>query len=103
MTSLARTMASLTRTVSKPFPTNSLPLPPGFSSASTQRGRQPETDAVGWWVGGTEDVLEPSIFLDTFLVYRYGIYLLLYVIETCHQHSCGFQNLMSIGGVGILF
>ena len=33
-------MASLARNVFKPSPTNSLPLPPGSSSASTQRGRQ---------------------------------------------------------------
>ena len=58
--SLARTVAgrvravtSLARTVPKPFPTKSLPLPPGPSSASTRRARSASLMGwVGWgWTG----------------------------------------------------
>ena len=52
---LARSVDSLARTVSKPFPTNSIPLPLGSSSASNTRGRQAELrttscSRIGEWV-----------------------------------------------------
>ena len=37
-------------------------------------------------------------FLYTLCVYRLCIYLLIYEIKNCHQHSYGFQNLMSSWG-----
>ena len=42
-------------------------------------------------------------FLYTSWVYRSCIYPLIYVIKFCHQHSYGFQNLISSWRVGILF
>ena len=42
-------------------------------------------------------------FLYTSWVYRSCIYLLIYVIKFCHQHSYGFQNLISSWRVWIWF
>ena len=43
--------------------------------------------------------MDPSIFV----ILCGKVYLLVYVIKNCHQHSFGLQNLMSSWGVGILF
>ena len=37
-------------------------------------------------------------FLYTLCVYRSCIYILIYILKNCHQHSYGFQNLMSSWG-----
>ena len=55
-------------------------------------------------VGGWDRVPNGSFkFLHTLWVYRQGIYLVINVLKNCHQHSYGFENLMSCWGVGILF
>ena len=60
-------------------------------------------DGMGWmgWVGWKTKV--SFNFLYTSWVYRSCIYLLIYVIKFCHQHSYGFQNLISSWRVWIWF
>ena len=41
-------------------------------------------------------------FLHTLWEFRKCIYILKYILKNCHQHSLGFQNLMSSWGVWIL-
>ena len=61
-----------------------------------------EFDGMGW--DGTDGPSKASFnFLHTFWVNRSCLDLLIQVIKYCHQHSYGFQNLMSSWGVGILF
>ena len=56
-------------------------------------------DGMGW--DGVSKVF--FNFLYTSWVYRPCIYLLIYVIKFCHQHSYGFQNLISSWRVWIWF
>ena len=42
-------------------------------------------------------------FFYTLWVYRSCIRILRYIVKSCHQHSYGFQNLMSSWGVGVRF
>ena len=42
-------------------------------------------------------------FLFTLWVYRLCIFILIYIVKNCHQHSSGFQNSMSSWGVGVCF
>ena len=57
---------------------------------------------VGW--DGWDGISKVSFnFLYTSWVYRSCVYLLIYVIKFCHQHSYGFQNLISSWRVWISF
>ena len=44
-----------------------------------------------------------QIFLYSEYMEHVDTYLYIHVIKHCHQHSYGFQNLMSSWGVGIFF
>ena len=68
--------ASLARTVPKPFPTNSVPLPPGSSSASTRRARS-TFDGVGR-VGRVGNQKCPLIF---FILCGYVDYVYIYLYK----------------------
>ena len=62
---------------------------------------------VGWdgWGGmeKTEYQKCPPMLFCTLWVYRTCIlYTLFYILKNCHQHSYGFQNLMSGWGWGII-
>ena len=57
-------------------------------------------DVMGWMDGVSKVSFN---FLYTSWVYRSCIYLLIYVIKFCHQHSYGFQNLISSWRVWIWF
>ena len=85
--------------VVKPFPTNSLPLPPGSSSASTQRGRQPEFDGMGLDGMGWDGVSKVSFnFLYTLWVYRSCICILIYIVKSCpHKFLVGLKCWSSWG------
>ena len=51
--------------------------------------------------GGWDGVSKVSFNdLHTLWVYRTSIYLLIYTLKNCHEHSYGFQNLMSSWGWG---
>ena len=61
------------------------------------------TDGWDGW-DGMDGISKVSFnFLYTLLVYRSCICILIYIVKSCHQHSYGFQNLMSSWGVGVRF
>ena len=76
-----RTMASLSRTVPEPFPTNSLPLPPGSRAGFTQRTRSASLmdgiDGMGW--DGVSSVLQCALYFVGIKIMS-CIYLLTYII-----------------------
>ena len=82
--------------------TKPLHLPPGSSAGFTPRARS--ASLMGWDGVGLDGISKVSFnFLYTSWVYRSCIYPLIYVIKFCHQHSYGFQNLISSWRVRILF
>ena len=65
MASLARTVASLARTVPKPFPTKSVHSPFGVQKIYTARGEAPSLrmDGLGGWDGrGNKSVLQFFVY-----------------------------------------
>ena len=51
------------------------------------------------WMDGWDGISKVSFkFLYPLWVYRTCIYLLIYILKNCHQHSYGFQNFMSSWG-----
>ena len=73
-----RTLASLARTVPKPFPTKSVHTPFGVQKIYTARGEAPSL-RVGWWVCGLTGYQKcPSIF---FILCEYigKVYIYLYM------------------------
>ena len=89
----------LYQSLSRPIPYRSLRGPAQHLNSEPRSG---EFDGVGW--GGVGRTTKVSFnFLYTSWVYRSCIYLLIYVIKFCHQHSYGFQNLISSWRVWIWF
>ena len=89
----------LYQSLSRPIPYRSLRGPYKIYTASR------EAASLVGWVGGLGRRKTKVSFnsLYTSWVHRSCIYLLIYVIQFCHQHSYGFQNLISSWRVGILF
>ena len=77
-----------------------LMIPSGPSQlTSTHEGRSPEL----WWVGGWVGRLWYFTlfnFLHTFRVYRWGMYIIIFIVNGCHQDPYGFQNWASNWRVG---
>ena len=79
-------------------------IPSGPSQlTSTHEGRSPELWWVGGWMHGWVDGLWYFTlfnFLHTFRVYRWCMYIIIFIVNGCHQDPYGFQNLASNWRVG---
>ena len=82
--------------------TLSLRGPAQFTLEARSTGFTGGWDGMGWMgLVGWDGVSKVSFnFLYTMWVYRSCICILIYILKSCHQHSYGFQNLMSRWGVG---
>ena len=52
---------------------------------------------------GIKNVVQFSLYYLGIYVDHIYIYIYIYIVKNFHQHSYGFENLMSSWGVGILF